>query len=194
MTKQRRRPGVPLQAALTLGVVIVVALSAAGAMRGATSNSSPTVTTKVMVEGLKAIHYPVGHPKRLTCRGLGATLNGRHTSFRCDATLKTHRQRRFYTRAVAQGGWFCAGKTLSGCVMLGRGFVPASAADNQGWQEIAVVGWLQAHNIDGSGALGVSCIGTKSPMICTLRTKPPVTVALAYSRVGAGYVETASRS
>ncbi len=193
MMKQRLRPGIRLQATLALTLAIVVALYTAGAMRGATTESGTTVTTKVMVEGLKAIHYPVAHPKRLSCRGLGVALNGRHTSFRCVATLKTRRHRRFYTRAVAKGGWLCAGKSLSGCVMLGRGFVPASAADNQGWQEIAVVGWLQAHKIDKSGARGVSCIGSKSPMTCTLRAKRPVTVILSYYKAGIGYVETARR-
>jgi len=192
--KRYRRPGVRLHAALTISVATVVALYTVGVMRGATMKSGATVTTKVMVEGLKAIHYPVAHPKTLTCRGLGATRNGRHTSFRCVANLKTRRQRRFYTRAVAKGGWLCGGKTLSSCVMLQRGFVPASAADNQGWQEIAVVGWLQAHNIDKDGALGVTCTGTKSPMICTLRTKRPVTVILSYYGAGDGYVETARRS
>jgi len=98
--------------AFALGVAIVVALSAVGAMHGATK-SSATVTAKVMVEGLKEIHYPVAQAKRLTCRGLGAALNGRHASFRCVAAVKAHGQRRFYARAVAQGGWLCAGRTLS---------------------------------------------------------------------------------
>jgi hypothetical protein len=180
------------QAAFALGLAIVVALSTVGAVRGATTKRSPTVTTKVMVEGLRAIQYPVAHPKRLACRGLGAAANGRHTSFRCVATLTSHRQRRFYTRVVAKGGWLCAGKTLSRCATLGRGFVPTSAADNQGWQETAVLGWLQAHHIDSNGTL--SCIGTKSPMTCTLHAKRPVTVTLTYQRAGAGYVETATRS
>ena len=178
--------------AFALGVAIVVALSAVGAMHGATK-SSATVTAKVMVEGLKEIHYPVAQAKRLTCRGLGAALNGRHASFRCVAAVKAHGQRRFYARAVAQGGWLCAGRTLSRCATLERGFVPAGVADNQGWQELAVVGWLQAHKIDRNGAVGVSCVGTRSPMTCTLKTKPAVTVGLAYYRVGAGYVETAGR-
>jgi len=194
MRQQQRRPRVLRYAALALGLAIVVALSAVGAVRGATTKSSPAVTTKVMVEGLKTIGYPVAHPKRLTCRGLGAASNGRHTSFRCVATLKAHKQRRFYTRAVAKGGWLCAGRTRLHCVLLARGFVPASAADNQGWQETAVLGWLQAHNIDRNGTLGLSCVGTKSPLTCTLHAQPPVTVTLTYHRAGAGYVETASRS
>jgi hypothetical protein len=182
-----------VKAASALGFAVVVALCTVGAVLGATTTSGAPVTAKVMVEGLKAIRYPVAAPKRLTCRGLGIALNGRHTSFRCVATLRTHRQRRFYTRAAAQGGWLCAGKRLSRCLLLGRGFVPAGAADDQGWQELAVVGWLQAHNIDKNGRLGVSCVGTRSPMTCTLKTKPAVTVGLAYYRVGAGYVETAGR-
>jgi hypothetical protein len=188
VTKQRRRP-----AAFALGLAIVVAVSAVGGVHGATPKSRPVVTTKVMVEGLKAIGYPVAHPRRLTCRGLGAATHGRHTSFRCVATLKSHRRRPFYTRAIAKGGWLCAGKRLSHCVLLGRGFVPASAADNQGWQETAVLGWLQAHEIDRNGALSLSCVGTKSPMTCTLHAKPPVTVTLTYYRAGPGYVETATR-
>jgi len=180
------------QVAFALVLAIAVALSTVGAVHGATTKSSPTVTTRVMVDGLKAIRYPVAHPKRLACRGLGAASNGRHTSFRCVATLKTHRQRRFYTRAIAKGGWLCAGKALSHCVTLARGFVSTGAADNQGWQETAVLGWLQAHHIDSNGTL--SCIGTKSPMTCTLHAKRPLTVTLTYYRSGGGYVETAGRS
>ena len=191
--KQQHHPGIGLQVALTLGVAIVVALYAVGAVHGATAKSDPTVTTKVMVAGLKAIHYPVAHPKKLTCRGLGAPVKGGHTAFRCVATLKKHRERRFYTRSIAKGGWLCAGKGPSDCVMLRRGSFPASAADNQGWQEIAVVGWLQAHHIDAGGA-SITCIGTRSPMTCTLRKKPAVHVVLTYQRAGADYVETARRS
>lgn len=178
-------------AALTLGCAIVVALSTAGGMRAATTKS-PAVTTKVMVAGLEAIHYPVAHPKNLTCRGLGAAVKGRHTSFRCVATLKAHRQRRFYTRAIAKGGWLCAGKKLSRCLMLGHGFFPAGAADNQGWQAIAVLGWLQAHHIDKGGA-SLSCTGLRSPMTCTLTKKPAVAVILTYQKTRGGYVEAARR-
>jgi hypothetical protein len=179
-------------AALTLGLAIVLALSTAGAVRADATAKSPAVTTKVMVAGLKAIQYPVAHPKKLTCRGRGAAVKGRHTSFRCVATMKAHRQRRFYTRSVAEGGWMCAGKRLSRCAMLSHGFVPASAADNQGWQAISVLGWLQAHHVK-SGVASVSCTGIRSPMTCTLTKKPAVTVVLAYQKVRGGYVETATR-
>ena len=178
-------------AALTLGVVILVALSAAGAVRGATTKSTPAVTTKVMLAELAVNHYPVAHPKKLTCRGLGAGVKGRYTSFRCVATVKPHRQRRFYTRPIAKGGWLCAGKKLSHCVMLARGFFPAPAADNQGWQAIAVLGWLQAHHIRTGGA-SLNCSGFRSPMSCVLRKTPPVTVVLTYQKIAGGYVETAS--
>lgn len=189
MTQERS-----LQAALALGLAVLVAVSTVGAVRGATAQTTPKVTTKVMVEGLKAIHYPVAHPKRLTCHGLGAASDGRHTSFRCVATLKARRQRRFSTRAVAKGGWLCAGKRLSRCTLLARGFVTTGAADTQGWQETSVLGWLEAHKVNRTGATGLSCMGTKSPMTCTLHAQHPVTVTLTYSRAGAGYVETASRS
>lgn len=104
-----------------------MALCAVGAVRRATTKASPAVTTPVMVAGLKAIHYPVASPKNLTCRGLGITVQGRHTSFRCVATLAAHKERRFYTRAVAKGGWLCAGKTLSRCAMLRTGFFPGDS-------------------------------------------------------------------
>ena len=191
--KQQRRPRLGLRAALTLVVAIAVALCAVGATRGAAVKSRPTVSTKVMVEGLKAIQYPVARPKRLTCRGLGTAVKGRYTSFRCVAVVK-HRRRRFYTRAVAKGGWLCAGKASSGCAVLKRGFFPTSAADNQGWQEIAVAGWLQAHRVKASRGVAISCTSLRSPMTCTLRKNPPVTVVLTYQKTRAGYVETASRS
>jgi hypothetical protein len=181
-----------LQVALALGVSIVVAVYGPAVTRGATK-SGPTSTTNVMVAGLKAIQYPVAHPRKLTCRGLGAAVKGRHRSFRCVATLNAHRERRFYARTAAKGGWLCAGKTLSGCVILKRGFFPASAADNQGWQETAVIGWLQAHHFHVNGA-SLSCTGTKSPLTCTLTKRPPVTVILSYQKAAAGYVETATRT
>ena len=153
---QQRRPRTSLQRAMTLGVALVVALCAIGAVRAATTKPSPTVTTKVMVDGLKAIRYPAANPKKLSCRGLGVAVEDRHTSFRCVATLKGDRERRFYTRAVAKGGWLCAGNSPSACRLLKRGFFPTSRADNQGWQQTAVLGWLQAHHIGASGAVGVA--------------------------------------
>jgi hypothetical protein len=180
-----------LRVTFAFGVAIVAALYAVGVMRGATANSSPAVTAKTMVTALEAIHYPVAHPRKLNCRGLGA-VQGRHRTFRCVATLSRHRDRRFYTRAVAKGGWLCAGKARSHCAMLGRGFFPASEADNQGWQEIAAAGWLQAHHFDVNRA-SLTCTGTRSPMTCTLTTRPSVTVVLTYQKAGTGYVETARR-
>jgi hypothetical protein len=189
MTKQHRRPGLT---ALTLAVAITLALCAGGMTRAAIT-TNPTVTNKVMVEGLEAIHYPVAHATKLTCRGSGAAAKGGHTSFRCVATLKGHRERRFYTRAIAKGGWLCAGKVLSDCRLLARGFFATSAADSQGWQQIAVLGWLQAHHITAGGTSGVSCTGTRSPMTCTLRRNPPVTVVINYQKSGGGYIESARR-
>ena len=178
-------------AALSVGVAIV-ALCAPGAGR-ATAAQSPAVTTKVMVAGLEAIRYPVAHREKLTCRGLGAAVEGRrHTSFRCVVTLTAHRQRRFYARPAATGGWLCAGRKRTGCSLLSHGFFPASAADNQGWQATAVLGWLQAHHVDtGSASLG--CSGIRSPMTCTLGKKPAMTVVLSYRRAAGGYVESARR-
>jgi hypothetical protein len=189
-----KEPGhrVTRQAALALVIATLFALFAGGAARGAATKSGPSVTAKVMVAGLKANHYPVADPRKLTCHGLGTGGKGRHTSFRCVATVKPHQQRRFYSRAIGKGGWLCAGKRRSRCVMLEHGFFPAPAADNQGWQSIAVLGWLQAHQIDKSSAASLSCAGIRSPMTCTLRTTPAVTVVLSYQKTRGGYVETAS--
>jgi hypothetical protein len=191
--KQHGGARISLHIAFTLAAAIVVALYAVGTMRAATTNRGPTVTTKVMVAGLEAIHYPIAHPKKLTCRGLGASVKGGHRSFKCVAILKEHRERRFYAQPVAKGGWLCAGKALSSCVTLKRGFFPAPAADNQGWQEIAVLGWLQAHHIDANGRVSLSCTGVRSPMTCTLNKRPTVAVVLTYQKAGAGYVESATR-
>lgn len=179
--------GISWQASFTIGVLIVVALYIVGSVKGATMTQGLTVTPKVMASGLKAIRYPVAHPKRVTCRGIGGAVSGRYSTFRCAAVWRRHRVKRFYTRELAVGGWLCAGKTLAGCTMLKHGFYPAYLAVDQGWQPVAVRGWLEAKT--GTVPGSVSCTGSVSPMTCTAGSS---TVTYSFSAASGGYVETAT--
>lgn len=107
-----------------LSVALVFGAFAAPA--AANLGGSPVLwSTRGMTTAIRGLGYPVAHPLRLNCKGLGAATNGRYTSFLCTAHYRHGIFRRFLTASHGVGGWICAEKPGAGyCVpLMHHGFV-----------------------------------------------------------------------
>jgi hypothetical protein len=95
---------------IVIGVAALVFAATASAATPTGGWTKPDMKTAI-----RGLGYPKPHPKKLGCRAAGST------AFRCVATYRRHRHRRFVIGGT--GVWLCAGKTLDGCGWLRHGFV-----------------------------------------------------------------------
>jgi hypothetical protein len=122
---------------IALLLVVLTALSA-GAVDGAVGVRPVSYAPAMMKKALKAIGYPRTHLRKLTCRGVGAPVNGRYWSFRCAARWSHRGRRAFYAAGSGYGGWLCVGSSSSGCKVLRRGYLTEGVGQ-------AAVGFMQNH-------------------------------------------------
>lgn len=162
--------------------------------------STPTVawTKKDMTTAIRGLGYPKPHPRKLTCKGLGVpdTVN-RYPEFRCVATYRHHRHRRFYTAGRAQGGWLCAGKTVAGCRLLRRGFVTSLEIARLGSQAAtageSAKGYLINHDQFPYQVVHFCTLSDASTYSCPFSVNDvPVTVTMTFRKASGGYVTSAS--
>lgn len=149
-------------------------------------------TAKDMKTAIRAVGYPKPHPVKLACKGLGTQdSSGRFAAFRCTATYRHSIRRRFYIQGKGEGGWLCAGKTLTTCKVLPRGFVPSSQFTYgvQGAAEVASTGYMQnTYGIGAPSRTGPCTQSTSSAWTCgywsTDTTKVDVTVTVKPAKGG----------
>lgn len=162
-------------------------------LAASTSAAGPNVpwSTKDMKTAIRAIAYPKPHPKKLACKGSGATTSGEFASFRCVATYRHHRHHRFSIEGQGEGGWLCAGKTLATCQLLRRGFLTSQAVNIQGMGpsvDLAARGYM-ANKYGAYQAKGFCKQTTSSTWTCQF---VEATVTLTVKAARGGYVEVAT--
>ena len=173
-------------------VLIIVALIAFASVATAAA-VGPTVrwTVKDMKTAIRAIGYPKPHPRRLTCRGLGADEGtGRFTAFRCVATYR--RRRVFYAQGQGEGGWICAGSALATCKVLRKGFVTTATVSTQGLAataDVAARGYLVDHDQFPYQVVHFCTqVGTTAWSCPFIVNNAPVSVSLSIRQAKGGYV------
>jgi hypothetical protein len=98
---------------IVIGVAALVFAATASAATPTGGWTKPDMKTAI-----RGLGYPKPHPKKLGCKAAGST------AFRCVATYRHHRHRRFVIGGT--GVWLCTGKTLDGCNWLHHGFVTST--------------------------------------------------------------------
>lgn len=163
---------------------------------GAALAATPSVawSKKDIQTAMRGLGYPKPHPKKLTCK----TASGE--AFRCVATYRHNRHRRFVTGGVALGGWLCAGKSVSSCNTLRHGFVATdqlgSTGELEGAAEFAARGYMDVrYGIAFPNRAG-PCTGSGASWTCSyyLSDTETVAVTVALKKVKGGYVTSASTS
>ena len=168
----------------------------AALMLAATASAAtvpPQWTPKDAAAAVKALHLNRPHAKTTTCKGLGAPLNGMYAKFRCRTLYPHHRRRTLYLQGRAEGGWLCAGTTMTGCKLLNRGFVSTGqAARYNGLDEyvtLSATGYAENHG-DANPTKTASCTsaGTNT-WTCGFASG---TVTITYKTVKGGWLVTGS--
>ena len=175
---------------------VCLTLICAAAVSASTATAAgPAWTPKDMKTAIHALGYPKPHPKKLSCKGLGAASGGRFDSFRCVATYRLHHRRVFYTAGRGEGGWLCAGKTAAACGLLKRGFV--TSADVARLQSMGAAADLAARGYlmnRGETYTPVHfCQQAGGSWVCPFTVNgTPVTVTITFKGAKGGFVLTGS--
>lgn len=177
-----------------LGSSVVVALVFAAS--AAAGGQPVTWTRSDMTAAAKAFGYPKPHPRTLSCRGLGAAVNGRYASFRCTAAYRHHIRRRFVMAGRGEGGWVCAGRTVTACTLLRHGFVSTSEAARyyglSGYTRLSSIGYVQNKYRVASPSSSSSCAPAGVNTWSCAYTNPAATVTIAYKAVRGGWLISGS--
>jgi hypothetical protein len=187
------------------GVVCLVALAAAGLLVAtAAVAAGPTVPwhPKDMKTAIRALDYPLPHPRSLGCKGQGHNVYGRYDSWLCHATYTHRRSRAFVMGGEGAGGWLCAGRTLKTCRVLRHGFATTFAVKDFGGlekiAEIASPSYVQIHDGSDSATLvpdaGCTKSGTRT-WSCQVETSTSrTTVTISFEKAEGGWITTGSES
>lgn len=193
MNDKMLKRGKFMQARLALAALTV---AAAALLASTASASAPTVSWSVkdMKTAVRAIGYPKPHPKTLACKGQGTATANLYTSFRCTATYPRHVRKRFVTAGRGEGGWLCAGKTMSACGLLRKGFITTATVTADGSlnaaADLAARGYLLNHGVQYTVIHFCQQTGS-STWSCPFQE---ATVTVTMKRATGGYVVSAVKS
>ena len=151
-------------------------------------SSAAASPSRDMATALRALHYPKPGALKMGCRGA--------TVFRCKATYRHHRVRRFQAKWAAMGGFICAGKTIAGCNILRHGFLSPTVVgtDPRGAAQQTARGYMTLHYQAPDPYIAPGCVQSTQPSTWSFcywisdTAKINITVHLA--KVKAGYVTT----
>lgn len=156
-----------------------------------TATAGAATPSRDMAQAMKALHYPKAGALKIGCR----TISG---GFRCKATYRHHRVRRFYAKwATSFPGLICAGRTLAGCKQLRRGFITnaeAARVSVRGAAQEVSRGYMALHYDAAQPYPNTICAQSTQPSTWSfcyfVSNTSSVNLAVHMGKVKTGYVTT----
>lgn len=178
--------------------ILIVTAAALIFTASAGAASGPAWTKADMTAAARVLHQP--HTGKVSCRGTGQSIEGRHDIFRCTATYKHKpKHRRFFMEGTGAGGWVCAGKTTAACKQLRHGFVAAEWINGlslEAYTRTVGIGYIDVRYHDQSPSTASGCVPAgKMAWSCGFYltgSTTPTNIRISYRPVRGGWVTTGS--